>query len=211
MRRVVALLLMMLTSTAMAEDGKNMDIPTMTKTAIFAGGCFWCMEPPFDRTPGVLATDPGYSGGDEQNPSYYDVAGHKTGHREVMRVTYDPKVVSYETLLKVFWQNIDPLDTGGQLYDRGNQYMTAVYFADDAEKHAAEQSKAMVEKVLGQKVATEILPAKPFYLAEEGHRDYYKKNPLHYNAYKQGSGREKRVKEVWGKPEALVPLPKAEH
>lgn len=207
MRALFALILFSLfASTAIAEETKPMTNPTTQKTAIFAGGCFWCMEPPFDRTPGVLATDPGYSGGDEVNPTYEDVASHRTGHREVMRVTYDSAVVGYDKLLKVFWQNIDPLDDGGQLYDRGNQYKTAIYYADEAEQKAALESKAMVEKVLGQKVATEILPAKQFYLAEESHRDYYKKNPLHYNAYKAGSGREKRVKEVWGKTEALMPL-----
>lgn len=186
---VIALL--MLTSNAMADDVK------ITKTALFAGGCFWCMEPPFDRTPGVLATDPGYSGGEKPNPTYATLKG--SGHREVIRITYDPAVVSYAQLLKVFWHSIDPLDAGGQLYDRGETYKTAIYYESDAERQAAEESKALVEKALGQKVATEILPAKPFYMAEAEHADYYRKNPLHYNAYKQGSGREKRLGEVWGK------------
>lgn len=197
MRALLVIILTMLTSGVMANDLKP--IPAGAKTAIFAGGCFWCMEPPFDRTAGVLATDPGYSGGEKPNPTYNDIAKQGSGHREVMRVTYDPALVTYEQLLKVFWQNIDPLDDGGQLYDRGNQYKTAIYYADAAEQKAADESKALVEKALGQKVATEVLPAKPFYDAEEGHGDYYIKNPLRYNAYKLGSGREKRVGEVWGK------------
>lgn len=195
MRALLVIALAMLTSNAMADDTKT--IPANAKTAIFAGGCFWCMEPPFDRTPGVLATDPGYSGGNTPNPTYATLKG--SGHREVMRVTYDPNVVSYEKLLKVFWQNIDPLDGGGQLYDRGETYKTAVYYDGEAEHKAADESKALVEKALGQKVATEILPAKPFTLAEAEHMDYYRKNPLHYNAYKLGSGREKRMNELWAK------------
>lgn len=193
----LVLLLALLTSTTMAAPNEPADQSAKPniKTAIFAGGCFWCLEPPFDRAAGVLATDPGYSGGTTPNPTYATLKG--SGHREVMRVTYDANIISYEQLLKIFWRNIDPLDAGGQMYDRGEAYKTAIFVADAAERKAAEDSKAKVTKALGQPVATEILPAKPFYLAEAEHQDYYRKNPLHYNAYKLGSGRAAKTKAIW--------------
>lgn len=167
-------------------------------TAIFAGGCFWCIQPFFDQTPGVVGAVVGYTGGTVDNPSYDDVSTGRTGHREALLVTYDPAKVSYEQLLEVYWQTIDPLDAGGQFYDRGEQYTTAIYTASDAQRLAAQKSKAEKAKMLGKPVATLILPAQKFFPAEDYHQSYYKKAPQRYNAYKTGSGREEKLDKIWG-------------
>ncbi|WAJ26949.1 peptide-methionine (S)-S-oxide reductase MsrA [Antarcticirhabdus aurantiaca] len=164
------------------------------KTAIFAGGCFWCVESDFDHLPGVLDTTSGYTGGTLPNPTYEN---HE-GHVEAVRVTYDPAKVSYDTLLKVFWHSVDPTDAGGQFCDRGHAYTTAIFANDDAELKEAERSKADVAKSLGQPVATAIERAGPFTEAEGYHQDYYKKNPIKYQYYRYGCGRNERVKAVWG-------------
>ncbi len=171
---------------------------TKTETAIFAGGCFWCIEPPFDAAEGVVKTTVGYTGGHVVSPSYEQVTSKKTGHYEAIEVVYDPAKTSYEKLLTIFWENIDPTDAGGQFADRGQSYHTAIFYRDETQKKAAEASKSEVAKKLGQTIATAILPASAFYPAEDYHQEYYKKNAGHYNAYKYGSGRPARLKEIWG-------------
>ncbi len=183
---------------ATAAEPAVKDKPTAS-TAVFAGGCFWCMEPPYDKLPGVVATTSGYSGGQKINPTYEQVSAGNTGHIEVIQVTYDPKQVSYEKLLEVFWRNVDPLDKGGQFCDRGNTYTTAIFYANEEQKKLAEQSKTAIEKKLGKSVVTAIRPAASFYAAEDYHQDYYKKNPLRYKYYRYSCGRDQRLEQLWGK------------
>ena len=171
-----------------------------TKEAIFAGGCFWCMEPPFSSLPGVKSVEAGYTGGHVENPSYEEVCGGRTGHYEAVRIVFDPDSVSYGTLLDVFWRNIDPTNSMGQFADRGPQYRTAVFCLDDAQRAAAEASKAAQQAsgVFDGPIVTAILPAAEFWPAEEHHQDYWMKEPVHYNAYKVGSGRAGFLKRLWG-------------
>lgn len=169
-------------------------------TAIFAGGCFWCMEPPYDKLDGVIRTTSGYSGGEKPNPTYKEVSSGTTGHIEVVEVAYDPEVVSYEELLHVFWRNIDPVRANAQFCDTGPQYRSAIFYGNEAEKELAERSKAELEASgrFDKPVATEILKADPFYPAESYHQDYYLKNPARYAYYRWGCGRDQRLKEIWG-------------
>jgi peptide-methionine (S)-S-oxide reductase len=171
-----------------------------TAQAIFAGGCFWCMEPPYDRIEGVISTTSGYSGGDQADPNYYDVSSGMTGHYEVVRVEYDPAKVSYQRLLDIFWRNIDPFDARGQFCDKGDQYRAAIFYGSDEEKGLAERSKAEIQSGKGFKepIVTQILPAKTFYPAEDFHQDYYQKNPLKYKFYRFNCRRDARLDEVWG-------------
>lgn len=171
---------------------------TRTETAVFAGGCFWCMEAEFDQTSGVTDVMSGFMGGAAENAKYYDVASGETGHIEVVEVKFDPAVVSYEDLLKIFWSNVDPTDAEGQFCDKGSQYAAGIFYFGDKQKEAAEKSLQTVEEKLGQKVVAFIREAMPFYPAEEYHQEYYKKNALQYMLYKKGCGREKRLEEVWG-------------
>lgn len=175
-------------------------------TAVFAGGCFWCMEPPFDALDGVTATTSGYTGGHRTNPDYEAVSAGGTGHVEAIRISYDPARVSYRQLLDVYWRNIDPLDDGGQFCDRGQQYTAAIFYRNDTERELAEASKAAVERRLGHPVVTAIRPAAPFYAAEDYHQDYYRKNPLRYKYYRFSCGRDQRLEELWGglEPGVLV-------
>jgi len=177
----------------------NSNAVTRHKTAIFAGGCFWCMEPPFENTEGVIDAVAGYTGGRIANPTYEQVSSGTTAHYEAVLVTYDPEKVSYRQLLDVFWHQIDPTDDGGQFADRGTQYFTAVFYADEEQKKQAEESKKALDasNIFDNPVLTAILPAEPFYRAEEYHQDYYKKNVLHYSAYKAGSGRSGFLKKTW--------------
>jgi len=171
------------------------------KTATFAGGCFWCMQPPFDTLEGVVSTEVGYTGGEVENPTYEEVCLGDTGHYEAIRVTYDPELVSYEKLLETFWHNIDPTQSNGQFADRGPQYLTAIFYHDDAQKREAEASKAalQVSGKFDRPIATEILSAKTFYPAEGYHQKYYQKSSSHYQMYKQGSGRAGFIEKVWKK------------
>lgn len=164
--------------------------------ATFAGGCFWCMQPPFENTDGVISTTVGYSGGDEENPSYEQVAYGLTGHSEAVQIVYDPQVVTYEELLEIFWMNIDPTQEDGQFADRGMHYTTAVFYHNDVQKEAAYKSRDQLEKSgkFEDPIVTRIEPYKNFYRAEEYHQRYFEKNPVHYNAYKEGSGREDFIK-----------------
>ena len=172
------------------------------ETAVFAGGCFWCVEEAFDKVPGVLATTSGYTGGRVENPTYQAVSAGDTGHYEAVEVEYDPAKVSYEELLDVFWKNVDPFDPIGQFCDKGESYKSAVFVADDEERRLAETTKKSVEERFNQPVATEILPEQAFYPAEDYHQDYYEKNPARYQYYKWGCGRAQRLEEIWGKPAA---------
>lgn len=171
-----------------------------TKTAIFGGGCFWCMQKPFDATDGVLKTVVGYSGGGEVDPTYEQVAAKKTGHREVVHVTYDPGQVSYEQLLEIFWRQIDPTQANGQFADIGLPYQAAIFYGSEEEKKLAEASREKLTKSgkFSKPVVTEILPAAPFYQAEEYHQKYYEKNSAEYQAYYVGSGRAGFLKRTWG-------------
>lgn len=162
---------------------------THSRIATLAGGCFWCMEPPFDQAEGVAATIVGYTGGRVENPSYEQISTGNTGHREAVEIHYDPEMISYPQLLEIFWNTIDPHDEGGQYVDRGSQYTTAIYYHSEEQKNQAIASKAALEQKTGNKVATEILPAVSFYPAEEYHQDFYQKKPTHYQNYKKGSGR----------------------
>jgi peptide methionine sulfoxide reductase msrA/msrB len=165
------------------------------KTAIFAGGCFWCMESGFEAQPGVAQVISGYTGGDETEPDYYDVASGKTGHREAVKVYYDPEQISYEQLLESFWIQIDPIDAGGQFADRGHQYTTAIYYGTEEERMLADASKAAIAKKFDDPIATVIVPEQPFYAADESHQDYYKKQQFSYKTYEKLSGRSDFVEE----------------
>ncbi|HXI04057.1 MAG TPA: peptide-methionine (R)-S-oxide reductase MsrB, partial [Candidatus Saccharimonadales bacterium] len=171
-----------------------------TDVAIFSGGCFWCMESAFEELDGVLQVLSGYTGGKEVNPTYEQVSSGTTGHRESIKVTYDPSKISYEDLLHHFWRQINPTDAGGQFADRGPQYRTAIWYTNDAQRLAAEKSKADLQAsgTFDKPIVTDILPAGPFYPAEDYHQDYYLKNPDHYRRYRIGSGRDAYLKAVWG-------------
>jgi peptide methionine sulfoxide reductase msrA/msrB len=169
------------------------------ETATFAGGCFWCMEPPFEKLDGVIAVTPGYSGGEEKDPTYQQVCSGETGHVEAVQVVFDPKKVSYQELLEVFWRQIDPTDPGGQFADRGSQYQTAIFYHDDDQRRLAEKSKKALAAsgLFSKPIATRIEPYTTFYPAEDYHQDYYEKNPVRYKAYRQGSGRQGYLEKVW--------------
>jgi peptide methionine sulfoxide reductase msrA/msrB len=180
-------------------DNRNSDKNVVFAKATFAGGCFWCMEPPFAQLEGVIRVTSGYTGGEKDNPTYEQVSMGRTGHAEAVQIEYDPKKISYEKLLEVYWRQIDPIDAGGQFADRGSQYRTAIFYHDAEQKKLAEKSKENLQKTGRFKgtIATEIVPAGKFYPAEEYHQDYSEKNPLRYRMYKMGSGRETFLKEKW--------------
>ena len=183
-----ALLLFVVPTLASAQSAK----------ATFAGGCFWCMEPPFDELAGVISTTSGYIAGKTKNPTYEQVSSGSTGHAEALQVVYDPKKITYEKLLEVFWRNIDPLAANGQFCDLGSQYRSGIFYHDGNQKSAAEKSKKSIQSRFKQPVATEITAATVFYPAEDYHQDYYKKNPVRYKLYSHGCGRAQRLEEVWG-------------
>jgi peptide methionine sulfoxide reductase msrA/msrB len=167
--------------------------------ATFAGGCFWCMEPPFENLGGVHEVIVGYTGGDTENPSYEEVSSGKTGHYEAIQISYDPERITYEELLEVYWRQIDPTDAGGQFVDRGTQYRTVIFYHNQRQKELAEESRRRLEESgkYDKPIVTEILPYQEFYPAEDYHQDYYQKNPDRYEYYKQNSGREYYLKEKW--------------
>jgi len=170
------------------------------KIATFAGGCFWCMEKPYEQYDGISEVISGYIGGKRANPSYQEVSSGNSGHLEAVEVTYDPSKITYEELLDIFWRQIDPTDGGGQFADRGEQYTTAIFYHDDEQKKLAEQSKQNLEdsKKFDEPIATKILKSTPFFKAEEYHQDYYKKHPVHYDSYRHGSGRGPFLEKTWG-------------
>ncbi len=169
--------------------------------AIFAGGCFWCMEPPFEKLDGVISVTSGYIGGEKKNPTYGEVSAGGTGHAEAVEVLFDPARVGYERLLEVFWRNIDPTDPGGQFVDRGSQYRSGIFVLDEEQRRLAEASREALEQSgrFEKTIVTEIVAAGTFYPAEKYHQDYYKENPLRYNYYRWGSGRDRFLDKVWGK------------
>ncbi len=194
------------------EKGNNQDTvnemeTANLKTAIFAGGCFWCMEAALQDLPGVTDAVNGYIGGEAENPSYKQVSTGTTGYREAVKVTYDPSRISYGELLDAFWRQIDPTDAGGQFADRGSQYRTAIYYRDEQQRLLAEESKRLLAESgrFDQPIVTEILPAGPFYTAEEEHQDYFLKRTAQYQSYKKGSGRAGYIEETWKDVPSLVP------
>jgi peptide-methionine (S)-S-oxide reductase len=174
--------------------------PTTTKSAVFAGGCFWCMQPAFDKTPGVIKTIVGYCGGTEPNPTYELVGSERTGYRESIEITYDPAKVSYDQLLDVYWKQIDPTQADGQFTDIGPSYRAAIFYGTDDEKKIAGASKEKLAKSgkFKRAIVTEILPAMKFYPAEANHQKFYQQNPGHFEAFEEGSGRTSFQKKMWG-------------
>jgi peptide-methionine (S)-S-oxide reductase len=196
-RPALVLVAALLSASFAARAGDEASAPAEA-VAIFAGGCFWCMEPPFDVLPGVISTTSGYTGGRAGNPRYEDVSAGDTGHAESVEVRYDPTKITYSELLDVFWHNIDPFAKDRQFCDRGDQYRSAIFYADDEQKRLAEDSKRALEEKLGKPFATKIERARRFYAAEGYHQDYYKKNPIRYKFYRYNCGRDQRLEEVWG-------------
>ncbi|MEL6901854.1 MAG: peptide-methionine (S)-S-oxide reductase MsrA [Cyanobacteria bacterium J06606_4] len=187
------------TGTAVPANLSSADSSSQTETtATFAGGCFWCMEQPFDDLPGVMSTVSGYTGGTVENPTYSQVSSGNTGHVEAMQVTYDPAQVTYDTLLQTFWHNIDPLDNAGQFCDKGSQYRSAIFYGSAEQQAIAQASKQTVADRLNQPVATDLLPAATFYPAEDYHQNYYQTHPVRYKVYRFGCGRDQRLSEIWG-------------
>ncbi len=182
-------------------EGKDQSVGGDARSlATFAGGCFWCMEHPFDELEGVISTTSGYTGGHKKDPTYEEVSAGGTGHTEAVQIVYNPQKISYARLLEVFWRNIDPLDKAGQFCDKGSQYRSAIFYHSEDQKRLAEQSKKALEesKRFSQPIVTEIVSASTFYPAEEYHQDYYRKNPLRYKFYRYGCGRDRRLHELWG-------------
>jgi len=180
-------------SDLMKTESKNL------KTAVFAGGCFWCVESDFEKVDGVVEAISGYTGGDKPDPTYEEVSAGGTGHAEAVQVRYDPDKITYRELLDVFWRHVDPTDAGGQFVDRGSQYRTAIFYHDEEQKRIAEESKAALEKSgrFSRPIVTEIVPLGKFYPAEEYHQDYYEKNPIRYKFYRFGSGRDQFLNRTW--------------
>lgn len=182
-----------------AQPAKPADGAMAAVTAVFAGGCFWCLEADFDKLPGVLATESGYTAGRTKNPTYHQVSAGGTGHTEAVRVSYDPAKVSYQQLVDYFWRHIDPTVKDRQFCDVGTQYRSGIYWRNEAERKVAETSRdALLKSGKVKQVFTELAPASAFYPAEDYHQDYYTKNPIRYAYYRNGCGRDARVQEVWG-------------
>ena len=188
------------TATITSSQGQNSS-PSETRTAVFAGGCFWCIQPAFDKAKGVIKTVVGYCGGMEPNPTYNLVSSEKTGYRESIQITYDPGKISYDQLLDIYWRQIDPTQADGQFTDIGPSYRAAIFYGNDDEKKIAEASKAKLARSgkFDKPIVTEILPAMKFYPAETYHQKYYQQNPEHFEAFEQGSGRVSFQKKTWGK------------
>ena len=203
---IPTLAVLVLSSILAAAPGASAQAPApvsksaTTAVATFAGGCFWCMEPPYDKLPGVLSTTSGYMGGKKRYPTYEEVSSGITGHAEVVQVAYDPSKVSYEKLLEVFWVNVDPTVDDRQFCDRGTQYRTAIFVHTPEQRKAAEASKAALEKSkpFKEPIVTPIVDAGEFWPAEDYHQDYYLKNPARYTYYRTGCGRDARLKQLWG-------------
>lgn len=187
---IIIFIFIIITPFAHANTGK-------IEKATFAGGCFWCMESPFDEMKGVLSTTSGYTGGNVKNPTYKQVSNGKTGHAEAVEIKFDSNLVNYSQLLTVFWQNIDPTVQNRQFCDVGNQYRSGIFYHNETQKKLAQETKQKVEKQLKKKIFTEIKPVGNFYVAEDYHQDYYKKNPLLYKYYRYRCGRDQRLEEIW--------------
>lgn len=198
----ILLMLTALTACAQSDGNAAAQKPAAARTAvaIFAGGCFWCMEPPYDKLPGVISTTSGYIGGEVANPTYEQVSAGRTGHTEAVQVRYDPKRVTYAKLLEVFWRNIDPVAVDRQFCDVGSQYRSEIFYTDATQRRLAEASRRALETSgrFKQPIATKITAASTFYPAEGYHQDYYKKNPVRYKYYRWNCGRDQRLEALWG-------------
>jgi len=201
LRSMVLSLCCVLAGAAYA-DAMDTDVLNANKfeTAAFAGGCFWCMQTPFDKLEGVVSTTVGYTGGQKPNPAYEEVSAGGTGHAEAIRIIFDPERISYDILLDAFWRQIDPTDAGGQFVDRGKQYRSAIFYHNEVQRQQAEASKASLEASgrFDKPLVTEVVPASTFYAAEEYHQRYYEKNPIRYKFYRYGSGRDRYLEKIWG-------------
>jgi peptide-methionine (S)-S-oxide reductase len=194
----VLVLLMLVPPAAAAPQASGRPVAAARDTAVFAGGCFWCMETQFEGLPGVLSVVSGYTGGRTARPTYEEVSGGRTGHYEAVRVVFDPARVTYAKLVDVFWRSIDPTQADGQFCDEGSQYRTAVFFRGPVQRRLAEESKRTAERVLRRAVTTEILPAAAFHPAEDYHQDFWRKSPERYRSYRAGCRRDERTREIWG-------------
>lgn len=194
MKILLIILILLLSTVALADESAK-------QRTIFAGGCFWCMEPPFEKLEGVSAVISGFTGGHLPDPTYEQVTAGSTGHVEAVEIHFDPQLVSFEQLLHIFWRQINPTDDGGQFVDRGDHYRSAIFYLNNEQRLLAEQSRdeLAASGVFSQPIVTEILPAGSFYPAEEYHQDYYQKNPVRYRYYRYGSGRDRFLDQVWGK------------
>jgi methionine-S-sulfoxide reductase len=209
MKRTLILLLSyaaIVGGTITSSYGQNSS-PAETRTAVFAGGCFWCIQPAFDKAKGVIKTVVGYCGGTEPNPTYDLVSSEKTGYRESIQITYDPAKISYDQLLDIYWRQIDPTQADGQFTDIGHSYRAAIFFGNDEEKKIAEASKEKLARSgkFNKPIVTEILPAMKFYPAEANHQKYYQQNPEHFEAFEEGSGRVSFKKKTWENKESQRP------
>jgi peptide-methionine (S)-S-oxide reductase len=204
LKLVVGIAAILFIAAGMVHAATQSSERAQAATAIFAGGCFWCMEPPYDELDGVISTISGYTGGAKKNPTYEQVITGTTGHTEAVEVTYDPKKISYEKLLEVFWRNIDPFTANAQFCDVGSQYRSAIFYHDETQKSMAEKSKKALQARFKKPIVTEIVGATEFYPAEDYHQDYYKKNPIRYKVYRYGCGRDQRLREIWG-PDSSKP------
>ena len=200
--KLLPLLLLSLFITPVIASNQESTTPPEQKgeTAIFAGGCFWCMEPPFDKLEGVISTTSGYTSGHKKNPTYKEVSAGSTGHTEAIQIEYDPEKITYSELLDVFWKNIDPVAVDRQFCDAGSQYRSGIYYLNEKQQAEAKRSLQQLNKnkLFAGEIATEILPASTFYPAEDYHQDYYQKNPLRYKYYRFACGRDQRLEEIWG-------------
>jgi peptide-methionine (S)-S-oxide reductase len=196
MNRIIAFLFFVLTSIS-ALAGENMDTSKL-KSATFGGGCFWCMQPPYDNLDGVKLTTVGYAQGITPDPTYEQISTGTTGHVEVIQILFDPAKISYDEIVSTYWKNIDPFDPDGQFADQGEQYRPVILYADDEQKKIAENSKLDMEKKFGKKTGVKVEKLKIFYPAEQYHQKYYEKNAIRYEYYKIGSGRAGKLKELWG-------------
>lgn len=198
-RRIIAACLLALGVAAAPAAGAGEAVAT------FAGGCFWCMEPPYDKLDGVLSTTAGFMGGEVEDPTYDEVTAGGTGHAEVVQVIYDPGRVSYAELLAVYWRNVDPFDAGGQFCDRGGSYRPEIFVHDEAQRRLAEESRALLQQRFEEEIVVPVSDAGPFYPAEAYHQDYYRENPFRYRVYRRLCGRDGRLEEIWGGGRALDP------
>ena len=199
MKPLLLLALSLISAPLFAATPTDNSTNSQQETAIFAGGCFWCMEPPFDKLDGVISTTSGYTSGHIKNPTYREVSAGRTGHTEAIQIVYDPKKVSYTKLLEVFWKNIDPVAVNRQFCDAGSQYRSGIYYQNNNQEKAARQSLSQLEKnkPFKEDIATEIVAASTFYPAEDYHQDYYQKNPVRYKFYRYSCGRDQRLEELW--------------
>jgi methionine-S-sulfoxide reductase len=209
MKRTLILLLSyaLIAACTIASSQAQNSSPADTRTAIFAGGCFWCIQPAFDKATGVIKTVVGYCGGTEPNPTYEVVSSEKTGYRESIQITYDPAKISYDQLLDIYWRQIDPTQADGQFTDIGPSYHAAIFYGNDDEKKIAEVSKEKLTRSgkFNKPIVTEILPAMKFYPAEAYHQKYYQQNPEHFEAFEEGSGRVSFKKKTWQNKESQRP------